>query len=545
MNEKKLINGKTTAKCVMVCVAIVCMCWYDGTTCRAHTPSADPSALPPDLQEVVKLSQQKMNDEIIVNYIKNSGKAYKLSAADITSLSTQGVSQGVISALLSASSGGSPADQYLPAAAQATIPRNENGGTGGTLRITSGSGDFNSLSSANKTLTVGQGAKLNGTIELQALNLGVADAIAPLIWTPSWGDHSTSWRLVDAWVHTGESAQHAQVSFTAPTTPGVYHIIFAFGWEIGGDHVASGSNWGLHSNVWNDGNDIAEFNASQISSAQLKGYAVDRWLFGGPNGTTHDEQQYTPSDAITLIVEADGSTTAIGSQAEPMTAPALVSQQPPPLNAAPPAPAQGPEINFDYFHNQLAPFGTWVDVGGGTMYWHPDEAIAANPDWRPYYDMGHWVHTENGLFWQSDYTWGDIPFHYGRWVLDPVRGWLWAPDFTWGPAWVFWRHAEVDASIGWAPLRVGAVFVDGVFMFNGAAVAADFDFGLGEGFFVFAGFDHFHDSFFRMRGHEYAFHVPRERAGEFYRRSVVRNDFRKMSTVDLSTRESVETASNA
>ena len=54
------------------------------------------------------------------------------------------------------------------------------------------------------------------------------------------------------------------------------------------------------------------------------------------------------------------------------------------------------------------------------MYWRPDAAIAANPDWRPYYDMGQWVQTDNGLFWQSDYTWGDIPFHYGRWVLNPV-----------------------------------------------------------------------------------------------------------------------------
>jgi len=39
------------------------------------------------------------------------------------------------------------------------------------------------------------------------------------------------------------------------------------------------------------------------------------------------------------------------------------------------------------------------------MYWRPDRAIAANPDWRPYYDNGQWTHTDNGLFWQSDYSW--------------------------------------------------------------------------------------------------------------------------------------------
>jgi hypothetical protein len=172
-------------------------------------------------------------------------------------------------------------------------------------------------------------------------------------------------------------------------------------------------------------------------------------------------------------------------------------------------------VNFQYFHDQLSPYGTWVDVGG-QMYWRPDGALAANPDWRPYYDMGRWVQTDNGLFWQSDYTWGDIPFHYGRWVLDPERGWLWAPDYTWGPAWVFWRHDEVGASIGWAPLPVGAVFVEGGFRYRGVVVGADFDFGMGEGCFVFIGYDHFH-----------AFHIGRDHIHEFYGRSVVRNEFRR------------------
>src|SRR5208282_5383297 len=177
----------------------------------------------------------------------------------------------------------------------------------------------------------------------------------------------------------------------------------------------------------------------------------------------------------------------------PQSAPPVALQQPappaqvPPYQEPPPAPA-AQEVNFNYFHDQLAPFGTWVEVGG-VQYWRPDAAVQANPDWRPYYDMGKWIQTEeNGLFWQSDYQWGDIPFHYGRWVRDPAMGWLWAPDYTWGPAWVFWRHAETDNAVGWAPLPVGAVFVDGVFRFNGVVVAADFDFGLGEGVYTFVDF---------------------------------------------------------
>ena len=205
-------------------------------------------------------------------------------------------------------------------------------------------------------------------------------------------------------------------------------------------------------------------------------------------------------------------------------APVVVAPPPPP----PPPPAPGPEVNFQYFHDQLAPFGTWVEVAGIGMVWQPNQAIIGlSPGWRPYYDNGQWVQTENGLFWKSDYTWGDIPFHYGRWTLTPNLGWVWVPDYTWGPSWVFWRHAEGDGAVGWAALPPGALFVNGVFMFNGVAVAADFDFGLHEDCFVFVEGGHFHERFFRMRGREWRYHVERERLHGFYGHSVVRNEFRR------------------
>jgi hypothetical protein len=216
---------------------------------------------------------------------------------------------------------------------------------------------------------------------------------------------------------------------------------------------------------------------------------------------------------------------------QPNPAPSSAPTGPPPNGGAAPVAADAPpatpaEVNFQYFHDQLAPYGTWMTIDGVT-YWHPDQAIAVNPDWRPYYDMGQWVDTDNGLYWQSDYTWGDIPFHYGRWVLNPVYGWLWAPDYTWGPAWVFWRHDEDDGAIGWAPLPVGAVFVNGGFFYHGAAVGLDFDFGLGESCFTFVDYAHFHEGFFRMRDHEWAYHIGRDRLNGFYHHSVIRNDFRR------------------
>src|SRR5580658_3675076 len=73
-------------------------CVGGGMVCRAQ--QAAPSDLSPDVQEVLTLSRQHMDDSVITNYIMSTGKAYKLSAADIIYLNGQGVSQGVISALL-------------------------------------------------------------------------------------------------------------------------------------------------------------------------------------------------------------------------------------------------------------------------------------------------------------------------------------------------------------------------------------------------------------------------------------------------------------
>jgi hypothetical protein len=125
-----------------------------------------------------------------------------------------------------------------------------------------------------------------------------------LIYTPSWGSDSNSWGLINSWIPSGPSEQEAQLSISVPSAPGVYHFLFAFEWEIGGDHVASGSNWGLGYDVWGDGNDIAEFNAVQIAECQLNGYTEDEWLGQyGPGGTPAYILQNVPADALTLVVE--------------------------------------------------------------------------------------------------------------------------------------------------------------------------------------------------------------------------------------------------
>jgi len=105
------------------------------------------------------------------------------------------------------------------------------------------------------------------------------------------------------------------------------------------------------------------------------------------------------------------------------------------------------QVNFRSFHDHLAPFGTWINHARWGAVWRPN----AGRGFRPYRDGGHWEDTEDyGTVWVSDYPWGDVPFHYGRWVYDPRDGWIWVPGYVWGPGWVVWRAGV--GNIGWLPM---------------------------------------------------------------------------------------------
>jgi hypothetical protein len=158
------------------------------------------------------------------------------------------------------------------------------------------------------------------------------------------------------------------------------------------------------------------------------------------------------------------------------------------------APASEPPaqetVDRTVFEEALNPYGTWVLIDG-VHYWRPGIA-AGNPGWAPYMTNGHWVYTDLGWTWVSDYPWGWAPFHYGRWIRHSVYGWVWWPDVTWGPAWVRWRTG--DDYCGWAPLPPFSVFVPNHgFFFRGRFVNDEFDFGLALNDFFFVPSSHFCD----------------------------------------------------
>lgn len=239
-----------------------------------------------------------------------------------------------------------------------------------------------------------------------------------------------------------------------------------------------------------------------------------------------------PSPVVTAMIQHDQTlktNLAIAAntpvQPQPGTQeppPAMPNEPPPPVEGQEPVPAPveapltPPEASSD-FYGTLAPYGSWVNVDGYGVCWQPT-AVVVNPGWQPYCDGGHWIYTDCGWYWSSDYSWGWAPFHYGRWFRHHHLGWCWAPDTVWGPSWVSWRHS--DAYCGWAPLPPGCAFTVGIGLtFHGRHVYDGDDCGLDHRHYCFVSWHDFHDH------HLHAHTLPRDQAARAFNHSAVANRF--------------------
>lgn len=194
-------------------------------------------------------------------------------------------------------------------------------------------------------------------------------------------------------------------------------------------------------------------------------------------------------------------------------------------NAPVPVPSELPP-DAQRFFQDLAPFGTWVNSGEFGWGWQPTAALL-NRDWRPYSDNGRWLWTDRGWYWASDYSWGDITFHYGRWLLTNDWGWLWFPDTVWAPAWVTWR--VYDSYCGWAPLPP-ATFFDTEFRFRyrEQVVWSGCDFDLSPHCFTFVPWRHCVERNPRLHC------VPTVQVNQFFNRTVVVNNLKQHNNVVIN-----------
>ncbi len=149
---------------------------------------------------------------------------------------------------------------------------------------------------------------------------------------------------------------------------------------------------------------------------------------------------------------------------------------PPPPNfqerpAAPPAATEeviedDPEAHqkaVEEFAPRLEPYGRWVDDSRYGRVWVPSRTIVGS-EFVPYSTGGHWSLTpDDDWIWVSDYPFGSITFHYGRWVWTTGSYWGWVPGYVYAPAWVDF-HVGAVGYIGWAPLAPRYVWRSGAFV---------------------------------------------------------------------------------
>jgi hypothetical protein len=140
----------------------------------------------------------------------------------------------------------------------------------------------------------------------------------------------------------------------------------------------------------------------------------------------------------------------------PAPAPAPVAAPAPPPAADPAGdPSQDDYVDTDPsaltdFQDALSPYGSWVDDPTYGTVWVPNPDIVG-ADFAPYQTAGNWALDDSGdWMWASDYEWGYVPFHYGRWVWGSGR-WGWIAGRQYAPAWVAWRVGDAGY-LGWAPL---------------------------------------------------------------------------------------------
>jgi hypothetical protein len=230
-----------------------------------------------------------------------------------------------------------------------------------------------------------------------------------------------------------------------------------------------------------------------------------------------------PNEVVTVMMQRDQqlqqqmAASAYQPPAQPAPAPAPDTTDQP-ETAPPPQPVEQPaEVTVNSFYDTLAPYGSWMDVDGYGRCWRPS-VVAYNPGWQPYCDQGHWVYTDCGWYWSSDYSWGWAPFHYGRWFQHSHWGWCWTPDTVWGPSWVTWRYS--NDYCGWAPLPPFAGYREGGgFFYRGLNVGFGFDFGLGINCFTFVPIGRFCDP------HPRRFRATPTQVTQIYNHTTVINNF--------------------
>jgi hypothetical protein len=510
------------------------------TAAMTSLAQSSPPILSPELQQVVRLARQHISDDVIINYIQTSGKAYKLSADDIIYLNSQGVPQNIIALLQTTTTRtnspqtppvtaapqpdpSSPVPPPLdssslsPAPAPAAVSALPAAFSYGLQDSFFADGALNNALWQTDSGVLSALASMNGSRVFPMLSFSPAGMQMSGTRGPGqfMGIQSVaSFAPPFNFTATVSAATQVAIPFEIYLVTADFQEWLSIAGHVGGRGTASHGVWINHtgsglpvSSLGRKFYEPLQTGAPYIIqvSATPEGAASVSMLDSAGNMLAARNVRLGNGPFYVILAGRNGPVYSTWQSVQLTPASSPVAEQP----VIPSAPT------LDYFQSQLAPYGNWVNAPGYGLCWQPAVSIG----WRPYFDEGHWEYTDAGWYWQSDYPWGDIAFHYGRWAYT-ATGWVWVPGYEYAPAWVVWRHDDADGFVGWAPLPPGAVFVNGIWEFNHVRIGADFDFGLSLDFFAFVGFDHFWEHDFRH------FVVPHDRLALVFRHSVIENHYR-------------------
>ena len=106
------MKTRTFQKPPLTIIALTVLALVAGNAVAQNSPTSTATTVPPPaatpavpqlsygVPEVLQLSQAKVGDSVIINYVRNSGNNYGLDAAQIIYLKQQGVSSDVINVML-------------------------------------------------------------------------------------------------------------------------------------------------------------------------------------------------------------------------------------------------------------------------------------------------------------------------------------------------------------------------------------------------------------------------------------------------------------
>ncbi len=172
-----------------------------------------------------------------------------------------------------------------------------------TLRFISGSINGQNLTPQMRRVVVRRGELIAGNVLLEYSSYwGSASVILGA--AALWGDREKNFLdLAPLFTPAENQPRRASIRFTAPETPGIYHIVFAFDAEGSVEDFMSGTNWRLPDPIWNDGNDIADWTPAQLAQANSQGWAQSTFVqINNATGQPFRDPHPVPATVIDVVV---------------------------------------------------------------------------------------------------------------------------------------------------------------------------------------------------------------------------------------------------